>query len=79
MIIPTFLHELGGHGGMQTLMDKSYNAIHFMKDFDALVKAGDPLAVQAKSIADKVARKKQEREDEYRPATDLTISVPCSK
>lgn len=66
MIIPTFLHELGGHGGMQTLMDKkAYDAL--MKDFDALVKAGDPLAVQAKSIADKVARSKQEALDEYLP------------
>lgn len=66
MIIPTFLHELGGHGGMQTLMDKkAYNAL--MKDFDALVKAGDPLAVHAKTIADKVARSKQEALDEYLP------------
>lgn len=66
MIIPTFLHELGGHGGMQTLMNKqAYNAL--MKDFDALVKAGDPLAVKAKAIADKVARSKQEALDEYLP------------
>tara|TARA_R110002051_G_scaffold28421_1_gene67568 strand:- start:6085 stop:16080 length:9996 start_codon:yes stop_codon:yes gene_type:complete len=66
MIIPTFLHELGGHGGMQTLMDKkAYNAL--MKDFDALVAAGDPLAVHAKTIADKVARSKQEALDEYLP------------
>ena len=66
MIIPTFLHELGGHGGMQTLMDKkAYNAL--MKDFNALVAAGDPLAVHAKTIADKVARSKQEALDEYLP------------
>lgn len=66
MIIPTFLHELGGHGGMQTLMDKkAYNAL--MKDFDALVKAGDPLAVQAKAMADKVARNEQDALDEYLP------------
>ena len=66
MIIPTFLHELGGHGGMQTLMDKkAYNAL--MKEFDALVAAGDPLAVHAKAIADKVARSKQEALDEYLP------------
>lgn len=66
MIIPTFLHELGGHGGMQTLMDKkAYDAL--MKDFNALVKAGDPLAVHAKAIADKVARSKQEALDEYLP------------
>ena len=66
MIIPTFLHELGGHGGMQTLMDKkAYNAL--MKDFDALVKAGDPLAMQAKAMADKVARNEQDALDEYLP------------
>lgn len=66
MIIPTFLHELGGHGGMQTLMDKkAYDAL--MKDFDALVKAGDPLAMQAKAMADKVARNEQDALDEYLP------------
>lgn len=66
MIIPTFLHELGGHGGMQTLMDKrAYDAL--MKDFDAMVKAGDPLAMQAKAMADKVARNEQDALDEYLP------------
>ena len=66
MIIPTFLHELGGHGGMQTLMDKkAYDAL--MRDFDALVKAGDPMAVQAKAMADSVARNKQDALDEYIP------------
>ncbi len=66
MIIPTFLHELGGHGGMQTLMDKkAYDAL--MRDFDSLVKAGDPLAMQAKAMADKVARNEQDALDEYLP------------
>ena len=66
MIIPTFLHELGGHGGMQGLMDKkAYDAL--MKDFDSLVKAGDPLAMQAKAMADKVARNEQDALDEYLP------------
>lgn len=66
MIIPTFLHELGGHGGLQTLMsDKAYAGL--MRDFDALVAAGDPIAVQAKAMADKVATNKQEALDEYLP------------
>ena len=66
MIIPTFLHELGGHGGLQTLMDKkAYDAL--MRDFDALVKAGDPMAMQAKAMADSVARNKQDALDEYLP------------
>lgn len=66
MIIPTFLHELGGHGGMQGLMDKkAYDAL--MRDFDNLMKAGDPLAMQAKAMADKVARNEQDALDEYLP------------
>lgn len=64
MIIPTFLHELGGHGGMQTLMDKkSYDAL--MRDFDALVKAGDPMALKAKAQADAVSNNQEEANDEY--------------
>lgn len=78
MIIPTFLHELGGHGGMQTLMDKkAYDAL--MKDFDAMVKAGDPLAMQAKAMADKVARNKQDALDEYLPYLITLASRKQSK
>lgn len=78
MIIPTFLHELGGHGGMQTLMDKkAYDAL--MKDFDAMVNAGDPLAVEAKAMADSVARNKQDALDEYLPYLITLASRKQSK
>lgn len=63
-IIPTFIHELGGHGGLQTLMTKkSYDAL--MRDFDALVKAGDPMALKAKAQADAVSNNQEEASDEY--------------
>ena len=64
MIIPTFIHELGGHGGLQTLMTKkSYDAL--MRDFDSLVKAGDPMALKAKAQADAVSNNQEEANDEY--------------
>ncbi|WP_166739058.1 PLxRFG domain-containing protein [Alkanindiges illinoisensis] len=50
-IIPTFLHELGGHGGMQGLMKPStYNEL--MRGFEAMVKSGNPLALEAKRRAE---------------------------
>ncbi|UZA02094.1 PLxRFG domain-containing protein [Moraxella bovis] len=66
MIIPTFLHELGGHGGLQTLMsDTAYQG--FMREFDNLVASGDKLAVKAKALADKHSKNKAEAQSEYLP------------
>lgn len=66
MIVPTFLHELGGHGGLQTLMsDGAYQG--FMNEFDKLVKNGDKLAQQAKALADKNSNSKDEAQNEYLP------------
>lgn len=66
MIIPTFLHELGGHGGLQTLMsDAAYQG--FMREFDNLVASGDKLAVKAKALADKHSKNKAEAQNEYLP------------
>lgn len=66
MIVPTFLHELGGHGGLQTLMsDSAYQG--FMTEFDKLVASGDKLAQQAKAIAEKNSNSKDEAQDEYLP------------
>lgn len=66
MIIPTFLHELGGHGGLQTLMsDKAYNSL--MREFDAMVSRGDKLATDAYNLANAVSQSKAEAQDEYLP------------
>lgn len=66
MIVSTFLHELGGHGGLQTLMsDKAYQSL--MKEFDRMVADGNPLAKDAKAFADAVSRNEKEAQDEYLP------------
>lgn len=50
-VIPTFLHEVGGHAGLQGILPaKTYDAL--MSQFDAMVKAGNPLAVEAKRRAE---------------------------
>lgn len=51
-IVPTFLHELGGHGGFQNLMSKAKYA-ELMRMFDEMVKRGDPIALAAKELAER--------------------------
>lgn len=66
MIIPTFLHELGGHGGLQTLMsDKAYQSL--MKEFDRMVAEGNQLAKDAKAFADATSPNAKVAQDEYLP------------
>lgn len=66
MIIPTFLHELGGHGGLQTLMsDKAYQSL--MKEFDRMVAEGNQLAIEAKAFADATSPNAKVAQDEYLP------------
>lgn len=66
MIIPTFLHELGGHGGLQTLMsDKAYQSL--LKEFDRMVAEGNQLAKDAKAFADATSPNAKVAQDEYLP------------
>ena len=66
MIIPTFLHELGGHGGLQTLMsDSAYQSL--LKEFDRMVAEGNPLAIEAKAFADATSPNAKVAQDEYLP------------
>lgn len=75
MIIPTFLHELGGHGGFQTLMDgKAYQS--FMREFDKMVASGDSDAVLAKKLADAHSPNAKVARDEYIP---YLISIATNK
>ncbi|WP_151980297.1 PLxRFG domain-containing protein [Acinetobacter guerrae] len=51
-IIPTFLHELGGHGGFQNMMEsKQYDDL--MRQFDRLVEQNNPIALEAKRLAER--------------------------
>lgn len=50
--VPTFLHELGGHGGFQNMMsEKQY--LELMRQFDKLVEQGNPVAMAAKLLAER--------------------------
>lgn len=51
-IIPTFLHELGGHVGMQGVLKPSAYA-NLMSDFKRLVEAKNPEALEAKRLAER--------------------------
>lgn len=51
-IVPVFLHELGGHVGMQGVMKPAAYAV-LMKEFNRLVKSGNPDALEAKRLAER--------------------------
>lgn len=64
-IVPVFLHELGGHVGMQGVMKPEAYAV-LMKEFNRLVKSGDPDAIEAKRLAERESDA-QVQADEYLP------------
>lgn len=51
-IIPTFLHELGGHGGFQNIMSEEKYA-DLMGIFNDMVQRKHPLALEAKRLAER--------------------------
>lgn len=64
-IVPVFLHELGGHIGMQGVMKpQAYN--NLMAEFNRLVKTGNPQALQAKKLAERESSAEVQA-DEYLP------------
>lgn len=64
--VPTLLHELGGHAGIQNLLSES-TYMKIMGQFDALVEAGNKHAVEAKRRADASTVTESEARDEYIP------------
>ena len=63
--VATFLHELGGHGGFQNLMNKDVYA-DLMRQFERMVEQGNPVAVEAKRLAEREL-KREVQLDEYLP------------
>lgn len=53
-IVPVFLHELGGHVGFQGTMSPQAYA-NLVEQFNKLVAAGDPIALEAKRLAEREA------------------------
>lgn len=65
-VIPTFVHEMGGHHGFQHLMRPSdYKAM--LASFDFLVKSGDKTAIEAKKLAHANTANAKQAQDEYIP------------
>ncbi len=64
--IATLLHELGGHGGIQSMLSPSAY-MSLMTNFDNLVKSGNKYAVRAKERADASTDSESEARDEYIP------------
>ena len=53
-IVPVFLHELGGHVGFQGTMKPEAHQ-NLVDQFNKLVRAGDPIALEAKRLAEREA------------------------
>lgn len=53
-IVPVFLHEIGGHVGFQGTMSPEAHA-NLVEQFNKLVAAGDPVALEAKRLAEREA------------------------
>ncbi|MCO8114938.1 PLxRFG domain-containing protein [Acinetobacter lwoffii] len=64
-IVPVFLHELGGHVGMQGVMKPETYAV-LMNEFNRLVKSGNADALEAKRLAERESDA-QVQADEYLP------------
>lgn len=64
-IVPVFLHELGGHVGMQGVMKPEAYAV-LMNEFNRLVKSGNADALEAKRLAERESDA-QVQADEYLP------------
>lgn len=69
-VVPTLLHELGGHAGMQKMM-KPATYQELMSSFNQMVANGNPLAIQAKMLAE---RDTQNTMNEYLPYL-LTVAA----
>ena len=64
-IVPVFLHELGGHVGFQGVM-KPQAQKNLMDQFNKLVAAKDPIALEAKRLAERETDPNVQQ-DEYLP------------
>lgn len=51
-IVPTFLHELGGHAGFQNMMNQD-QYYQLMRQFNGMVERGNPIAIEAKKLAER--------------------------
>ena len=75
-IVPVFLHELGGHVGFQGVM-KPQAQKNLMDQFNKLVAAKDPIALEAKRLAERETDPNVQQ-DEYLPYL-VTVAARTQK
>lgn len=75
-IVPVFLHELGGHVGFQGVM-KPQAQKNLMDQFNKLVAAKDPIALEAKRLAERETDLNVQQ-DEYLPYL-VTVAARTQK
>lgn len=77
-IVPVFLHEVGGHAGLQNMLSPNAYA-NLMQTFDAMVARGDEIALRAKARAELASENQDQATTEYLPYLLSEISNAQAK
>lgn len=77
-IIPVFLHEVGGHAGLQNMLSPNAYA-NLMQTFNAMVARGDEIALRAKARAELASENQDQATTEYLPYLLSEISNAQAK
>lgn len=77
-IVSVFLHEVGGHAGLQNMLSPNAYA-NLMQTFDAMVARGDEIALRAKQRAELASENQDQATTEYLPYLLSEISNAQAK
>ena len=77
-IVPVFLHEVGGHAGLQNMLSPNAYA-NLMQTFNAMVARGDEIALRAKARAELASENQDQATTEYLPYLLSEISNAQAK
>ncbi len=77
-IVPVFLHEVGGHAGLQNMLSPKAYA-NLMQTFNAMVARGDEIALRAKARAELASENQDQATTEYLPYLLSEISNAQAK
>ena len=77
-IVSVFLHEVGGHAGLQNMLSPNAYA-NLMQTFNAMVARGDEIALRAKARAELASENQDQATTEYLPYLLSEISNAQAK
>lgn len=77
-IVPVFLHEVGGHAGLQNMLSPNAYA-NLMQTYNAMVARGDEIALRAKARAELASENQDQATTEYLPYLLSEISNAQAK